>query len=86
MEGVLEQPPLKSLHSEASLSKPKLDGFRRLSTEELIASLRPGTPGALKARPDGTMLEGHHRVWILRERGVDVDRLPREVLLPDSGD
>ena len=71
---------LKPLHLEASLSQPKLTSFRRLSTDELIESLRPGGPGALKVKPDGTIMDGHHRVHILRERGVDVDALPREPL------
>jgi len=45
---------------------------------KLIDSLRPGQAGALKARADGTVLEGHHRLLVLRERGVDIDALPRE--------
>ena len=72
--------PLKALHSEGSLSRPKLATFRKLSTEELISSLRPGEPGALKVKPDGTIMDGHHRVYVLRERSVDVDSLPRESL------
>ena len=58
----------------------KLDEFRRLSTEELIESLALGKPGALKARQDGTVLDGHHRIAVLRERGVSVDTLAREVV------
>jgi ParB-like chromosome segregation protein Spo0J len=76
----VEPPKLKSLHAEGHLSLPKLATFRKLTTEELIESLRPGAVGALKVRPDGTVLDGHHRVCILRERGVDVDLLPREIL------
>jgi hypothetical protein len=58
----------------------KLVKFRALYTAELIESLRPGQAGALRARPDGTVLEGHHRLVVLRERGVDIDAaLPREV-------
>ena len=72
--------PLKPLHPEGSLSQPKLTTFRRRSTEELVASLRPGEPGALKVKPNGTIMDGHHRVYVLRERGVDVDMLPRESL------
>jgi hypothetical protein len=68
------------LHSEAILNRVKLDEFRRLSSAELIESLALGRPGALKARPDGTVLDGHHRIVVLRERGVDVDTLPREVV------
>jgi hypothetical protein len=58
----------------------KLDHFRRLSTVELIQSLAVGRPGALKVRPDGTVLDGHHRIVVLRERGINVDTLPREVV------
>ncbi len=76
----MAQPPLRLLHSEASLSRMKLGQFRRLSTVELIESLEPGRPGALKARPDGTVLDGHHRIVVLREREVCVDTLPREVV------
>jgi len=80
MRDELLAPPLRSLHSEATLSRVKLDLFRRLSTVDLIESLIPGRPGALKARPDGTVLDGHHRLVVLRERGVAVDALPREVV------
>jgi hypothetical protein len=51
-----------------------------MATERLIESLRPGQPGALKARADGTVLEGHHRLEVLRERGVDIDALPRALV------
>ena len=76
----MTQPLLRLLHPDASLSRVKLDQFRRLSTDELIRSLALGSPGALKARPDGTVLDGHHRIVVLRERGVGVDTLPREVV------
>ena len=74
------QPSLRFLHLEANLSPVKLDQLRRLSTTALIESLALDKPGALKARPDGTVLDGHHRLVILRERGVSVDSLPREVV------
>jgi hypothetical protein len=51
-----------------------------MATDRLIESLRPGQPAALKAKPDGTVLEGHHRLTVLRERSVDIDTLPREVV------
>ena len=73
-------PLLRLFHSEATLSKVKLDQFRRLSTAELIESLEPGRSGALKARPDGIVLDGHHRIVVLRERGVSLHTLPREVV------
>jgi ParB-like chromosome segregation protein Spo0J len=82
------RPPLKPLHSDESLIKSKLDEYGRRSTEELIDSLKPGQSGSLKARPDGTIVDGHHRIKILRDRAVDVDSLPREIIkkapIPDA--
>ncbi|MEX1253672.1 MAG: hypothetical protein WEE64_04965 [Dehalococcoidia bacterium] len=72
--------PLKPLHPDRSLSQAKLEQFMRLPTDNLIDSLKPGLPGALKARPDGTILDGYHRVKVLKERGIDIDSLPREVV------
>jgi hypothetical protein len=68
------------LHSASSLRQAKLAQFGKLSNQELMDSLKPGQPGSLKVRPDGTMIDGHHRINILRERGVDVDALPREIM------
>lgn len=82
----MAQPPLRLLHSEAILSRVKLDEFRRRSTVELIESLALGMPGSLTARPDGTVLDGHHRIVVLRERGVSVDALPREVVPQEVGE
>jgi hypothetical protein len=79
-------PPLAPLHPDEKLIPSKLEKYRRLTTDELIESLRPGQVGALKARPDGTMTDGHHRVKVLRERGIDVDALPREVIPKDPPD
>jgi hypothetical protein len=78
------EPPLRFLHSEATLSQVKLGQFRLVATAELIESLRPGQAGSLRARTDGTVLEGHHRLMVLRERGVDIDALPREVFPRES--
>ena len=50
-----------------------------------MESLKPGQPNSLKTRPDGTVIEGHHRVKVLRDRGVDVDSLPREVIEKEEG-
>jgi hypothetical protein len=76
----MKQPPLKSLHPDSSLSQPKLEEFCKLSNEQLIESLKVGKPNSLRARPDGTLIEGHHRIKVLRDRRVDVDSLPREIV------
>jgi hypothetical protein len=73
-------PPLAPIHDDDTLITSKLEGCRKLSTDALVDSLRPGTEKSLKARPDGTLLDGHHRIKVLRERGYDVDALPRELI------
>lgn len=78
------QPPLKPLHTDNSLIGSKLYKYGKLSDQELIASLRPGQQGSLKVRPDGTIVDGHHRIKILRDRGVDVDSLAREIIPKDA--
>lgn len=76
----MEQKPLKSLHADSSLNLVKLEQFRKLSTEEIMDTLKAGQACSLKTRPDGTVIEGHHRIKVLRERGVEVDSLPREIV------
>jgi len=76
-------PPLKPLHPDSSLNAAKLATFDRLSNEVLLASLVLGEEGCLKTRPDGTILDGHHRIYILRRRGIDVDGLPRDVVVKE---
>jgi hypothetical protein len=80
---VPQYPPLKSLHLDSSLNAVKLKTTDRLSTEALLASLLPGSKDCLKTRPDGTILDGHHRIYVLRQRGIDVDVLPRDVVTKD---
>jgi hypothetical protein len=74
----MKPPPLQPLHSTGLLNRTKLNHYARLTTAELLHSLAPGEPGSLKVRSDGTILDGHHRIEILRERGIDVNQLPRE--------
>lgn len=78
------QPPLKPLHPDTLLSPAKLAMFEKVPTERLKQSLASGQEHCLKTRPDGTLLDGHHRVHILRRRGENVDALPREVLEPSQ--
>lgn len=75
--------PLKSLHPDSSLSQVKLAQFRKLSTDDILDSLRPGRPGSLKTRTDGTVIDGHHRLAVLRQRGIDIETLTREVIPKD---
>jgi len=72
---------LKPLHPDASLSPAKLAEMEQRSTDILQQSLAPGRRDCLKTRPDGTILDGHHRIYVLRGRGFDVDALPREIVV-----
>ena len=78
------KPPLRFLHPDASLLALKLAQFRRSSTAEIRQSLLPGLSGALKKRPDGPVLDGHHRRRILAERGENIEDLPREIIEKDK--
>lgn len=72
------------MHVDSSLIGSKLDKYAKLSDRVLIDSLKPGQTGALEVRPDGTIVDGHHRIKILRDRGIDVDSLPREIIPRDA--
>jgi hypothetical protein len=75
------RPKLHFLHTADLLNAVKLSATRRLSTDEIKASLRPGEPGCLKVRPEATtVLDGHHRLSVLMERGENIDGLPREII------
>jgi hypothetical protein len=50
----MPQPPLKPLHTQ--LVSSKLIALQRLTTEEILITLRPGHPHCLKTRLDGTIL------------------------------
>ena len=77
----VQYPPLRFLHLDESLSKVKLAQMERMTTEHLKQTLMPGQKDCLKARPDGTVLDGHHRVYVLRARGIEIDTLPREIVM-----
>lgn len=59
----------------------KLAQFKSLPTDWLENSLLPGRKDSLKTRPDGTILDGHYRIHVLQARGVDVNALPREIVI-----
>ena len=74
-----KNPRLIPIHG---LAKNVLDFWRSRSTKEILDSLKPGQKEALSAWTDGRICNGHHRISILRERGVNVDELPRLVRDP----
>ena len=84
MSNPKQVPALQPLHPDSSLNPAKLAKYDHLSTETLLASLVPPLEGCLKTRADGTILDGHHRIFILRGRGIAVDDLPRDIILKDQ--
>lgn len=73
-------PPMNPLRWETTPSPAKLLEFDQVSTDVLRQSLAPGEEHSLKTRPDGTIVDGLHRVHILRSRGIVIDALPREIV------
>lgn len=73
---------LRPLHPESSLDPGTLDYWGRQSTNDIVDSLRPYTDEALRIYPDGTIANGNTRFYVLRERGFDVNSLPRELYSP----
>ena len=71
---------LQPLRPGSTPTPAKLLEFDKVSTDVLRQSLAPGEEHSLKVRPDGTIVDGLHRVHILRSRGIIVDALPREIV------
>jgi hypothetical protein len=78
---MFDPPPLINFHPDSHLIPGKPAEIDRLSKGELKQSLVPGQKDCLKTRPDGTILDGHHRIHILRKPGVNVEVLPREIVM-----
>jgi hypothetical protein len=77
-------PPLRRIHSdetlEAGSNRLTLEYWRKQSTDDIVKSLQPWTPEALKVKPDGRIMNGNIRIKVLEERGIDINSLPREVI------
>ena len=69
--------PLRSLHGKDAVSQTSIEYWSRRSTDEIIDSLGPDAAEPLRVKPDGTVMDGNTRIKVLRDRGVDVDALPR---------
>jgi hypothetical protein len=77
-------PPLKDLHSNEVLVASKLIVFSAWTTDALVELLCPPRPDCLKTRSDGTVIDGNHRIHVLRTRAVNVDLLPREIIVKEE--
>ena len=73
-------PALKSIHRDDQLLLLKLTWLRSQTTAWIVQSLSLHQHDCLKTRPDGTILDGNHRIKVLRERGYDIDALPRDII------
>lgn len=83
-QNLIVNPPFRRIHSdqalEAGVSRMALEYWRRQSTDDIVQSLQPGNPEALKVEPDGRVMNGNIRVKVLEERGFEISSLPREVV------
>jgi len=67
---------LTFLHSRETLQGlSTLDSIRKMSTEQIIESLKPGGSQPMVVRPDGLIMNGNSRLFVLQERGVDIQNL-----------
>jgi RHS repeat-associated protein len=82
LRGVL--PALQRIHSAETLTTGSArfatDSVRKMSTEAIVKSLKPGSAEPLKVKPDGRIFDGNTRVFVLQERGYDVSTLPRVIV------
>jgi hypothetical protein len=76
--------PLRRIHTDETLTSGmsafSLAYWRQRMTGEIVESLRPGKPEALRVKPDGRVINGNVRVKILEERGFEVHTLDRETI------
>ena len=79
-----EKPDLQRIHSEQTIksgsNKYDYESVKKMSTQEIKDSLKPGAEEPLTVKPDGRILDGNTRILVLQERGVDVNSLPCVVL------
>jgi hypothetical protein len=47
------------------------------STDSIIGSLAPGAAEPLTVNAEGAIIDGNTRIYVLLERGIDVNGLPR---------
>lgn len=78
-----ERPSLTLLHDEQRIRRQtSYDYWEQQSTDVIVGSLRPEAANPLTAKPNGTVMQGNTRIFVLRQRGVDVDSLPRVIHNP----
>ena len=71
-------PALRLIHDESSFSRTSLGYWRAKQVDYILDSFQNmANPdhSALEVRRDGTVLNGNTRLFVLRERGYDIDTL-----------
>ncbi len=58
-----------------ALKANKLNNIRKMDTDDIIKSLKTEGREKLTIRPDGTVLQGNHRIKVLEERGFETSKL-----------
>jgi hypothetical protein len=72
------RPRLTFLHDAATIeANASYLYWNGQPTDAIVDSLKAGGSSPLTAKPDGTIVDGNTRAWILRHRGFDIDTLPR---------
>ncbi len=77
--------PLRLLHGEDTIkisNRSSYDHWTQQSTDDIVASLRPGATEPLTVTAEGTIMQGNTRVYVLMQRGFDVNTLPRTPYQP----
>jgi hypothetical protein len=74
--------PPRLIHARESLRPSSVDCWTRKETDEIVASLRPDAAAPRLVATDGPVMDGNTRIYILRDRGYDVDTLPRKLYEP----
>jgi hypothetical protein len=73
--------PLKIIHLVPPLQgSASYQDWDKKSTQEIVDSSGKDKKDGLKVYPDGAIANGNTRITILKERGVDVDNLPRDII------
>lgn len=74
-------PKLRRIHTAETLtsgsSRYSYEYWGKQSTPAIVNSLRPGAANPLLVRADGRIVQGNTRIYILENRGYDVNSLPR---------
>lgn len=77
-----DRPSLRPIHSIDTLRSPRYRRsfayWEQKSTQEIVASLKPGQREPLVVKPDGRVIQGNTKITILMQRGYDVNELDRE--------